>query len=103
MDGIEQAGIRMLLAALAHRTCYVGAGSHTLTWAYLRGGMYAGGPAGVDQVTFTTGGTATFIARLRRQAWRSGPAVPRPDRPAWLIELACGMCRPGGDRSAPVG
>jgi hypothetical protein len=62
MDGVEQARIRMsLLPAWSERTYYVGAGNHTLRWAYLRLGSRPGGPARVDQVSFVAGETPAFI------------------------------------------
>jgi hypothetical protein len=60
IDGVEQDSLRTPLAGWLRRTFYVGAGPHTLTWSYVRGGLRPGGPAGVDQVVFTRGGTAAF-------------------------------------------
>ncbi len=63
VDGVEQARVRMRTLALwASQTHYLGGGTHTLRWAYFKGGNFAGGPARVDQVSYTEGGTAPLIA-----------------------------------------
>jgi hypothetical protein len=61
MDGVEQSRIRMIRPGWSQKTYYVGTGTHTLRWAYLRGGSINGGPARMDEVHFTSGGTAPFI------------------------------------------
>ncbi len=62
VDGELVARVRMRTLALwASQTVYLGSGSHTLRWAYLKAGNYTGGPARVDQLTFTSGGTAPIV------------------------------------------
>lgn len=62
-DDVQQVSIRQTGRPIwAKRTIYIGAGSHTLKWAYNWGSRMTGGPAGVNQVAFSSGATAAFIA-----------------------------------------
>lgn len=63
MDGVYQAGVGSPFAAWSYPTTYVGTGSHTLRWVYVRGtgSIHGGGPGYVDQVNLTGGATAAFI------------------------------------------
>ena len=63
IDGGYQAGVGSPFAVWSYQTIYVGAGSHTLKWSYVRSGStHGGGPGYMDQVGFTAGTTAALIS-----------------------------------------
>jgi hypothetical protein len=62
LDGVYQAGASSPFGTFAHQNVYVGSGSHTIKWQYVRAGLFhGGGPGYVDQVNVTPGGTPAFI------------------------------------------
>ena len=63
MDGVYQAGVGSSFVRWYSHTAYVGSGSHTLKWSYVRGsGAHGGGPGYVDQVSFSAGSTPALIS-----------------------------------------